>query len=352
MLHRSAPSVRVVGLASLSALLLMITGGVATAADHEAPPGPKVMPVVAADLLHGLPLLPKPQPVLATDLGALEELAPGVQIARGRCVVLAGTLNIDQGPTDGLEVLACLKDGKNHEALVRLDTTLGQLVKAACIAALGLADGQPAEESSGLPARGTPVSLTVRWQDASKHWVELAGSSLVRDRVVDLPYPALPFVYVGSRFQAVFTYGPDGKPQKRDVFMLDATRSVAVCFDEPDALLASPFPGAVFDQRFEAYSAICPPVGTPVQVVISAATLPLTLVQAPDGSLKHGDQVLDDAALTALLAATLAKPVLHAVGVVVTPATERQRDVATRARIMRAAAAAGVWAAPVFVLTP
>lgn len=341
--------VAVVMTVSLSALSAL-SG--ARAAEPDTPPGPKTLPEVATDLLHGLPKQPKPVPLSAVDLGPLEELAPGVQIAKGKWVVLSGKINVDQGPVDGLEVFACLKDGKNHEALVRLDTTLGQLVKAAHIAALGLSDGQPTSEMSGNPARGTPVTLTVRWQNADKKWVELPASSMVRDRIVDLPYPALPFVYVGSRFETVYTNGPDGKAQSREVFMLDATRSIAVNFDEPDALLASPFPGARFDQRFETYSAVCPPTGTPVQLVVGVATLPLTIAMAADGTLQLGAQTLDDAALAAKLATAFANAQLHAVGVTVAAATDRAHDMAARARIMAAAVAAGVWVAPVFILTP
>ena len=333
-------------------VLAMAACACAEAADHATPPGPKTMPEVATDLLHGLPKVPKPAATPAVDLGHLDELAPGVQIAKGAWVVLSGTINVDQGPVDGLEVLACLKDGKNHEALIRLDTTLGQLVKAAHIAALGLTDGQPASEMSGIPARGTPVTLTVRWQNAAKQWVEVPASSLVRDRIVDLPYPALPFVYVGSRFETVFANGPDGKAQSREVFMLDATRSIAVNFDEPDALLASPFPGARFDQRFEVYSAVCPPTGTPVQLVVGVATLPLTIALAADGTLHSGTQTLDDAALTAKLATAFANAQLRAVGVTVAASTDRAQDVAARSRIMAAAVAAGVWAVPVFILAP
>ena len=340
---------------SAAIALALTTFGSVYAVEHDAPPGPKVMPEAGKDLLHGLPLLPKPVAQPAVALGALEELAPGVHIVKGKWVVLAGTINMDQGPVDGLEVLACLKDGKNHEALIRLDTTLGQLVKAASIAAMGLGDGQPADESSGIPARGTPVTLTVRWQNAAKQWLEIPASSLVRDRIVDQPYPALPFVYVGSRFQTVYTNGPDGKAQAREIFMLDATRSVAVLFDEPDTLLASPLPGANFDQRFEAYSGACPPAGTPVQLVIGVATLPLTLTMAADGSLSAGAKILDDTTLSKQLAGAFppaAAAPLRAVGVTVAATTVHAHDVAARTRIMAAAAAAGVWVVPVFVLAP
>ena len=302
-------------------------------------------PAAAPDALSLLPVQPKPVVGPAAALGTLEELAPGVRIARGSAVVLDGVLNMDQGPVDGLEVLACLKDGKAHEALVKLDTTQGQLVKAACIAALGLADGQTSDETSGIPARGTPVTLTIRWQGTAGE-VQVAASSLVRDREVDQPYPALPWTYTGSRFESVFQNGPDGKPQKRDVFMLDSTRSIAVNFDEPDALIASPFPGASLDRRFEAYSAICPPAGTRIQLVIGKADLSVDLQLAADGSLS-----VEGEALGTLLAGLAARQ-LKAVTVQVATATERKHDVAARARILAAAAAAKVWLVPVFVLKP
>jgi hypothetical protein len=322
------------------------------AAEHDAPPGPKALPGTEQDRLHALPVLAKPTPQAVAPLPQLEELAPGVRIARGACVVLDGAILFDQGPVDGMEVFACLTDGKRHESLIKLDTNAGQLVKAACIAALGLTDGQPTAETSGVPARGTPVSLQVRWKDAQGKEVGIAASSLVRDRVVDQPYPALPWIYTGSRFEQVFQNGPDGKPQKREVFMLDATRSIVVNFDEPDSLIASPFPGADVDLRFEANSAICPMPGTPVQLVIAPAQLALTLTLSADGQLSDAAGVVLDQEALARTLKTIGDAPLRAVGIKVAAAVPRQQDVAARTRILVAAATAQVWAVPVFVLAP
>jgi hypothetical protein len=306
----------------------------------------------AEDPLVALPVLPKPVLVPAVDLGPLEVLGPGISIGRSRCVVLSGEINLDQGPVDGLEVLACLKDGKKHEALVRLDAAQGSVVKAACIAALGLADGEPTQETSGQPARGSLVQLTIRWAVDGQQQ-EVAASSLVRDREIDRPYPALPWIYTGSRFQQVYQNGPDGRPQKREVFMLDTTRSVAVNFDEPDALIASPFPGAGFDRRFEVYSALCPPVGTPVTLVISVPApdaIP-RLALAADGTLRTTTgTVLDDPGLTRYLAGL--PPATRAVAVGLATTVEHRHDLTARSRILAAAAAAKVWIVPVFVLVP
>jgi hypothetical protein len=333
--------------------LLLACAAACPAAEHQAPAAPKPLPSASADPLSALPTVARVRPQ-AVEEAAGDELAPGIRRVRGRHVALEGVMNIDQGPVDGLEVLACLKDGKIHETLIRLDTTIGQLVKAACIESLGLTvDGQPAEEGTGQPARGIAIALEVQWR-GDQGWLGVPASALVRDRVTDTPYPALPYVWTGSRFLTLHGSGPDGQPAARQQFMLDSTKSVAVNFDEPDALFASPFPGAVNDTRFETNSSICPPPGTRIRLVVRRCELPLTLALADDARLSHAGQVLDDAALSALLAAHYgagAKPALRALGVQVERATNRRQDIAARTRLLAAAANAKAWVVPVFVVS-
>lgn len=313
----------------------------------------------APDPLLALPALPKPKPVMLTVAPDGREVAPGIAIGAGKpaALVLTGSVIIDQGPVDGLEVLACLPTGKTHESLIRLTAASGQLVKATAIATLGLDDGVPAPEATGQPGRGTPLRVMVAWQspDQPGQWLAVDASSLIRDRNIDKPYPALPFIYTGSRILEVDETGVDSKPIKRKRFMLDSTKSVIDVVDEPDALMASPFPGAGTDKHFEAYGAICPPAGTAVKLVITRAELPLTLALLPDGQLRlpqADSAVLDDAALQSLLAKHFgdgATPGLRAVGVTVATTTPREQDVAARARILTAAAAAKAWVVPVFI---
>ncbi len=115
----------------------------------------------AADPLAALPALPRPQPQSAAqppfDPAAGTLLAPGVHLVPGERIVLDGTILFDKGPTDGLEVLACLREGKTHESLLRLTATAGDVIKAAGLAAFGVPDGRPAEENRGVPARGTSL---------------------------------------------------------------------------------------------------------------------------------------------------------------------------------------------------
>lgn len=318
--------------------------------------GPALSAGEAHDPLKSLPTLPRPKPVAIAAPTPLKEFAPGVLVAIGERVALTGTIILDQGPTDGLEVLACLATGKTHESLVRLDAANGQLVKAAFIAALGLNDGIPAPESTGHPARGTPLRVVIEWEslDAPGTWFATDASSLVRDRLTDQAYPALPFTYTGSRFLVIDETSPDGRPVRQERFMLDNTKSVVGIVDEPDALLASFSPAAGFDKHFEVNSGICPPAGTKARLVFSKATLPLMLTEDASGALTADGAVVDDAALEALLTkhfGAASQPTLRAVGVQVDSATARDRDVAVRLRIMAAAARAKVWAVPVYVLT-
>ncbi|MBA3698028.1 MAG: hypothetical protein H0W78_04160 [Planctomycetes bacterium] len=328
----------------LPALLLAVLGGTTALHAGDAP-----------DPLLALPELPRSKPAKIAAPTALKEFAPGVLVAIGDSVALSGVVIIDQGPVDGMEVLACLATGKTHESLVRLDAANGQLVKAAFIAALGLTDGMTAPEATGHPGRGTPLQVVMEWEslDAPGTWLAIDASCLVRDRITDKAYPPLPFIYTGSRFLVVDETAPDGRPVRQERFMLDNTKSVVGVVDEPDALIASPSPGAGFDKHFEANSAICPPAGTKVRLVFRKTTLPLTLVMDAGGGLTHGGVALNDAALDALLAThygAAATPALRAVAVQVAAATPRDQDIQVRTRILAAAARAKAWVVPVYQL--
>jgi hypothetical protein len=311
------------------------------------------------DPLTLLPVLPRSAPAVVSgppDAGvSAVVLAPGVRIIPGQFVLLDATVQMDQGPADGLEVIACLRDGKTHETMLRLDTDAAAVVKAAVLAALGPADGQITAEGSGLPARGTPMRVRVHWQDDQGGWRVADASTLVRDRVLDRPYPALPYVYTGSHERVVTETGPDGNPVRRTRFMLDNSKTVVGNYDEPDMLLASPFPGAVRDDRFEIHSAEAPFARTRAVLTIGPAVLPLT-VQADGETLRTVDgSVLGDAALEATLARHYgleASPELRAVAVMVPSQAPRAADVRIRDRILAAAARARAWVVPVFVPSP
>lgn len=283
------------------------------------------------------------------------ELAPGVHVEPGTHLVLHGAMEVDQGPTDGLEVLVSLAGGKTHEALIVLPDDNGELLKGAITVALDLPDGIPAVEGSGVPAIGWPVAVEVYWQPdpafAPNRWVSRHASELVHSRTTNRAYPALPYVYTGSRFDVVEVTVPGGETVRRNRFMLSNTRSLVVNYDEPDALLASPFPLSAVDMQFEVAHSDVPATGTALRVVFSRANLPLVL-NLRASSLIHGETELSADALAELLAATFAEPApgtLHAVAIQVPDGTAAPALLQAREHVLAAAGAAGVWAVPVFV---
>lgn len=310
----------------------------------------------ADDPLAALPVLPRPLAQTAAsppfDPAAGTALAPWLRLVPGVRVVLDGEAERDRGPSDGLEVLACLREGKTHEALIRLAGDAGDVVKAAGIAALALADGRPAEENRGIPARGTPVRLTVLWKDEDGAWRWTDAATLIRDRTTDRAYPPLPWVWTGSRMLLVSENGPDGKVVRRERFMLDSTRSLAVNYDEPDALLASPFPNANEDARYEVNSAIAPPPRTKLHLVISPAETVLQLRLTPDGQLGREDMLFNDQSLAEALANDFGagqKPAHRAVFVRTANGVGDDLVVAARARLLAAAVAGKAWVVPLFI---
>jgi hypothetical protein len=181
--------------------------------------------------------------------------------------------------------------------------------------------------------------------------VGVAATALVRDRLCNRAWPALPVIYTGSQFRVIDYTIPGQPPEKRETFMLDVAKSLVTNWDDPDTLFASPFPTAARDDIHEANGALLPPVDTKVWVLFERCQLPATLMAAPDGSLAHADTTLDDPALAAFLAANYGPAVSwRAVGVRVTAAVPREQDLVIRERLLQAAVAAKVWVVPVFVL--
>ncbi len=334
------------------ALTAMTASALARAPAHESPASPGLTSELPAPPRPRWSTVPGPPEAREMVPGGAVAIAPGVDGKTGR-VVLHATALFDQGPVDGLEVQICLEGGKTHEALFRVDTANGTLVKAAFIAALGVPDGLGSAEDSGLPVRGVPLAVTVFWQDVvAKEWRATPLSTLVRDRRTDRPVPALPYIYTGSRMVTTQAIGADGQPTKRERFMLDVTKSVAVNYNEPDALVSSAFPEAGEDIRWETNSALAPATGTKVQIAFERVALPLVLDQGADGGLGRNGATLDDAAIDRLLAEHYGegvKPALRAVEVRVKSDTGRDQDAAARARLLKAAARAKAWVVPVFV---
>ncbi len=318
------------------------------------------------DLMRAMPQvrIPRPQAVAQPERG--EQFLSGLYLSPGR-IVMDGRAIFDRGPEDGLEVVFCFQDGKLHEALASSPMTgaKAQGVKMAFIVAFDLHDGAVSPESSGQPVRGTPLQVRWYWQrtdplTGDQEWIGTHASTLVRSRSLDRAYPPLPYMYTGSQIRVVHAVLPDGSSRRDERFMLQDTKSLVVNHDEPDALIASPFPLSARDHDFEVFSgAPAPPPGTAIQVVFERAELPLMLAADKDGDtvvLRHDDQTLSDAALQELLAAHYGSEqpsdLLRAVGILVDPELPRRHDLTLRRHVMAQAVEARVWVVPVFVQRP
>ena len=277
-------------------------------------------------------------------------MTPGLKVQPEQgIIILSGTTLVAEGHRADLKSWRTFQVGKNHESVMLLTANDPLAIRTAFVGFLGLQrDGQPAPQDRGLPARGWPVSVTARWQPDAQldpdKWVETPLSSLVRNRLTDKVYPALPYVYTGSRFIQT-SHGV--------VLGMAQTKSLIVNYDEADTLLASPFPMAVHDYVFEVNSAHAPLTDTPIEYVFKRAELPLTITQSASGALFHDGAELTDEQIGELLSthySTEAAPNLYAVGIAVRAEDNREIDEQTRSRILKIAASAGIWVVPVFTL--
>ena len=311
-------------------------------------------------LMRQLPDFKNAEPSASPDIEGLQAIMPGLYIVKQKRIILNALIVFYQGPQDGLEAVACMVGGKSHESMMVLECPKGALIKSLFIANLGLLeDGEGSPQDSGIPVRGFPVRVLLRWRPdpvlEPDQWVERDVSTLVRDRVANQAYPPLPYMYTGSRFLTQTVADPEGGEREQKLFMLDNTKTLLTNYDEPDALLGSPFPLAQFDLYFEVNSADCPSEDTKVELHFAPATLPLTISMDKDGVLKHADKALDEAAVEALLKqhySSLKLTDLRAIGIQVEAGTARDKDVAMREWMLKRAVKAGVWAVPVFIPAP
>ena len=309
-------------------------------------------------LMGQLPKLKATSPVPSVLPDDLQGIIPGLSIVKQKRIYFDGKVIFDQGPKDGLEAIACMPGGKNHESMLVLDSGNGALIKSLFIAHLHMQDGGVSPQDSGLPARGYPIRVVLRWQPDAvlepDQWVERDVSTMVRDRVSGQAYPPLPYLYTGSRFLAQVLKDKNGQEQEREIFMLDSTKTLIANYDEADALLASPFALAQFDILFEVNSADAPVASeeSHIQLYCEAAPLALYLDMDAAGALSLAGKALDGPALEALLKQHFAadkEPQFRAIGIRVAATTEREVDVRVREQLLRHAVAAQAWVMPLFI---
>ncbi len=185
--------------------------------------------------------------------------------AEERTVRCPGRVNMDEsGP---IELLACLPRGKTHESVFTLDVEPMDLQIALLL--LDLEPGRnPAvdyheEDPDGALPPGDEVEVFIEWQPEAEE--DGAEPEIRRDRgeafLLNVQTEQAPeeatWVFMGSRMV-------EGR------FGADFDGTLITTYHDPLAVLELALPTANDDIYYHVNAEVCPPVGTPVELIIHA----------------------------------------------------------------------------------
>ncbi len=173
-------------------------------------------------------------------------------------LVLRGTVVLDRGP---LELFACPKSTKEHEAVVAVDAK-AQVVHAGLLA-LGLEPGKPVSfDPKYVAAAGPVVKIRMRWKGKDGKVVETPAQDWIRDTRTGKPMAA-DWVFAGSSFWKDETTGEE---------FYQADGGDLVCISNfPTATLDIPIASSQSNEAllFEVMDGVVPPRDTPVEMILS-----------------------------------------------------------------------------------
>lgn len=206
----------------------------------------------------------------APDLSVLE----GIQIdAKGGRLTISGDICLDDGI---LEYLAVVEGGKEYESAIALKCKPAGLHAALLLigAQPGELDPRYREDAPPLPEEvqppkqpGTPVRLTVRWQDTEGDH-EVPATRLLISRNTGASPPSLPWIFTGS----YFVRNPE---TGQELYMAELHGTLAAVYYDPSAILnlpaaqGNPYRGE--KTGFALNTDLVPPRGTPVLVDFEVA---------------------------------------------------------------------------------
>ncbi len=173
-------------------------------------------------------------------------------------LVVGGTVVLDRGP---LELFACPKGTKEHEAVVAVDAK-AQIVHAGLLA-LGLEPGRPVSfDPEYAPATGPVVKIRMRWKGKDGKVEETSAQDWIRDTRTGKPMAA-DWVFVGSSFWKDETTGEE---------FYQADGGDLVCISNfPTATLDLPIASSQSNEAllFEVMEGVVPPRDTAVEMILS-----------------------------------------------------------------------------------
>jgi len=202
----------------------------------------------------GPPLVDHPQ--------RLQRLHPEFPIwidVEGRSVVMIGRVCQREAP---LELFACLKNFKEHESVVSINTR-AYIVHAGLLA-LGVEPGRPVQfYPEYRPAEGPEIDIFVVWKDPEGKTHRMPAQQWVRE-VQTKQAMKSPWIFTGSQIVKDEDTG-------EQYYYADSTGELICVSNFPSAVLDLPIRSTDSNESllFEAFTENIPPLGTPVTVILT-----------------------------------------------------------------------------------
>ena len=229
--------------------------------EPEATPGPQPaepQPEPAAAEASKTPDLGPPLVKDPKGLVRLDKTRPVWLDKANKRVVMVGQICQRDAP---LEMFACLRNTKEHEAIVSVDVE-AQTVHAGLLA-VGAKAGHPARwDPTYVSATGTEIEVTVAWKDKQGK----PQTARAQDWILDVhtnKAMAHPWVFAGSGF---WTDEATGKKYYQ------AEGGDFICVSNfPSAMLDLPIESSQSNEAllFRAFTERIPPLGTPVTLLLT-----------------------------------------------------------------------------------
>ncbi len=198
---------------------------------------------------------------LSKDPPGMKRLMPEYDVwidTKNKRVVLDGTVVLREGQ---LEMFACPKGTKEHEAIVAVDTK-AYVVHAGLLAA-GAEVGTPVQfQPEYKPATGTEIDIELVWRDAAGDVQRARAQDWIRNMQSGKAM-ALPWVFAGSGF---WVDEADGQKY----YMAEQGDFICVS-NFPSAMLDLPVESSQDNAQlvYEAFTEHIPPLGTRVRMVLT-----------------------------------------------------------------------------------
>jgi hypothetical protein len=182
-------------------------------------------------------------------------------------VVVPGVVLVTRGL---VELFGCGEGGKEHETVIRLESNVQALDLA--LTSAGLKRGKlPSKTDLTLPDQGSRVVVLIQWLDKNGKLVTYRSEDLIVSMRRNAPMPRVGWTYVGQWMEVADPTSPKGDKTHK-VLAATGSRSLVTTFRDRSALLDNPLEEAVDDTLFGSNYMLLPERGTPVRVILRAAT--------------------------------------------------------------------------------